>query len=160
MTQERVVCLSANITSVTSLWASTGTNLPQAVDVVVSRTNLVLLLQVGREGEVLHIIDVVECRYRADVLGDTGTPRALLLVLLLPGPPWLGALLQGDREHLPATDLGEVVHPGELQEGGHAVQKGADDEPVQRSGVVDLGEAGPAVQGDGGEREDGRDTLK
>ena len=52
------------------------------------------------------------------------------------------------------------MHPGELEDGGHAVEEGADDEPVQGGGVVDLGEAGPAVQGDGGESEDGRDTLR
>ena len=56
--------------------------------------------------------------------------------------------------------LGEVVDPGELEDGGDAVEEAADDEPVQGGGVVDLGEAGPAVQGDGGESEDGGDTLR
>ena len=67
-------------------------------------------------------------------------------------------LLQGDGEDLPTAHLGEVVNPSELQEGGHAVEEGADDEPVQRRGVVHLGQPRPAVQRDGGEREDGRDA--
>ena len=56
--------------------------------------------------------------------------------------------------------LGEVVDPCELQQRGHAVEEAAHDEPVQRGGVVDLGQPGPAVQGDGGESEDGRDALR
>ena len=36
-------------------------------------------------------------------------------------------------------DLGEVVDAGELEDGGHAVEEGADDEPVQGRGVVHLG---------------------
>ena len=71
--------------------------------------------------------------------------------------------------------LGEVVDPGELQQRGHAVQEAADDEPVQGGGVVHLqystvqysavqyrvvhlGQARPAVEGDGGEGEHGRDA--
>ena len=69
----------------------------------------------------------------------------------------VGVLLQGDGEDLAAAHLGEVVNPRELQERGHAVEKGADDEPVQRRGVVHLGQPRPAVQRDGGERQDGRD---
>ena len=105
---------------------------------------------------------MVECCDGADVLGQTGTPGAapLLLLLLLPVAAREKVLLQGDGEHLPATHLGEVVHAGKLQERGHAVEEGADDEPVQRGGVVDLGQPGPAVQGDGGESQDGRDALR
>ena len=36
------------------------------------------------------------------------------------------------------SHLGEVVHPGELEDGGHAVEEGADDEPVQGGGIVHL----------------------
>ena len=74
--------------------------------------------------------------------------------------------------------LGEVVDPCELQQRGHAVEEAAHDEPVQRGGVVHLqystvqcrveysavqyklhlGQAGPAVEGDGGQGEDGRDA--
>ena len=126
------------------------------------RADFILLVEVWSEGEVLHVVDVVECCDGADVLGQTGTPGAapLLLLLLLPVAAREKVLLQGDGEHLPATHLGEVVHAGELQERGHAVEEGADDEPVQRGGVVDLGQPGPAVQGDGGESEDGRDALR
>ena len=58
------------------------------------------------------------------------------------------------------THLCEVVDASKLEDGGHAVEEGADDEPVQRGGVVDLGQPGPAVQGDGGESQDGRDALR
>ena len=30
------------------------------------------------------------------------------------------------------------MHPGELEDGGHAVEEGADDEPVQGGGIVHL----------------------
>ena len=70
------------------------------------------------------------------------------------------------------------MDPGELQQRGHAVQEAADDEPVQGGGVVHLqystnstvqgsavqyrvvhlGQARPAVEGDGGQGEDGRDA--
>ena len=30
------------------------------------------------------------------------------------------------------------MHPGKLEQSGHAVAEAADDEPVQRRGVVDL----------------------
>ena len=30
------------------------------------------------------------------------------------------------------------MHPGELKDGGHAVEEGADDEPVQGGGIVHL----------------------
>ena len=111
------------------------------------------------EGEVLHIVDVVEGRYRCDILSNTGTPGAAVL-RLLPLPPRVGGLLQGlqgDGEDLPTAHLGEVVNPRELQERGHAVEEGADDEPVQGRGVVHLRQPRPAVQRDGGERQDGRD---
>ena len=45
------------------------------------------------------------------------------------------------------SHLGEVVHPGELEDGGHAVEEGADDEPVQGGGIVHL------VEEDAGHRE-------
>ena len=41
-------------------------------------------------------------------------------------------------ECLSAADLGEVVDPCKLQDGGQTVEKTADDEPVQSSGVVNL----------------------
>ena len=41
-------------------------------------------------------------------------------------------------ECLSAADLGEVVDPCKLQDGGQTVEKTADDEPVQCSGVVNL----------------------
>ena len=66
------------------------------------------------------------------------------------------------------------MDPCELQQRGHAVEEAAHDEPVQRGGVVHLqystvqysavqyilhlGQAGPAVEGDGGQGEDGRDA--
>ncbi len=34
--------------------------------------------------------------------------------------------------------LGEVVDPGKLQEGGHAVAKTAYDKPIQRRGIMNL----------------------
>jgi hypothetical protein len=34
--------------------------------------------------------------------------------------------------------LCEVVDPGELQEGGHAVAKTAYDKPIQRRGIMNL----------------------
>ena len=43
--------------------------------------------------------------------------------------------IDGDRSE---SHLGEVVHPGELEDGGHAVEEGADDEPVQGGGIVHL----------------------
>ena len=52
-------------------------------------------------------------------------------------------------------NLGEVVNACELEYGCKAVEEAADDEPVQRGGVVNLGQVGPAVHGDGGEGEHG-----
>lgn len=56
-----------------------------------------------------------------------------------------------------APYLREVVHPRELEQRGDAVAEGADDEPVEGGGVVDLGQVGAAVQGDCGQGEDGGD---
>ena len=39
------------------------------------------------------------------------------------------------------------MDPGELEDGGHAVEEGADDEPVQGGGIVHL------VEEDAGHRE-------
>ena len=36
------------------------------------------------------------------------------------------------------TNLGEVVDTSKLEDGGHAVEEGADDEPVKRGGIVHL----------------------
>ena len=57
---------------------------------------------------------------------------------------------------LSTSDLGEIVDPGKLQDGGHAVEEATDDEPVQGRGVLDLGQVRPAVHGNGGEGEYGR----
>ena len=59
-------------------------------------------------------------------------------------------------EPLPTAHLGEVVDAGKLQDGGHAVEEAADDEPVQGGGVLDLGQVRPAVHGDGRECQDSR----
>ena len=65
-------------------------------------------------------------------------------------------LVRVASEPLPATHLGEVVDPGKLQDGGHAVEEAADDEPVQGGGVLDLGQVRPAVHGDGRQCQDSR----
>ena len=124
------------------------------------RAGSVLLLQ--GEGEILDIVDVVQCWYRRDIFSNTGAPGAakLRLLRLLPLPPGVGVLLQGNGEDLSTAHLGEVVNPRELQEWGHTVEEGADDEPVQRCGVVYLGQPRPAVQRDGGEGEDSRDPWE
>ena len=70
----------------------------------------------------------------------------------------LGLSASITAECFSAADLGEVVDPSELEDGGHAVEEAADDEPVQGRGVLDLGEVGPAVHGYGGEGEDCRDS--
>ena len=36
------------------------------------------------------------------------------------------------------SHLGEVVHPGELEDGGHAVEEGADDEPIKGGCIMNL----------------------
>ena len=55
--------------------------------------------------------------------------------------------------------LGEVVHGGELEEGGDAVCEAADEEPVEVGGVVHLGQRRPAVQRDRRQRQHRRDAC-
>ena len=52
------------------------------------------------------------------------------------------------------------MNPSKLEEWGHAVEEAADDEPVQRRGVVDLGKPRSAVQSYGGQGQDGRDAWQ
>lgn len=50
------------------------------------------------------------------------------------------------------------MHAGEFQQGGDAVEEAQQDEPVQGSGVTNLGEIRPGIQTDGGEGQDGGDS--
>ena len=52
------------------------------------------------------------------------------------------------------------MHGSALQQRGHAVPKRAQDEDIECSGVVHLGEVCPGVQHDGGKGEDGGDAWE